>query len=510
MLKDLCDLGYEVTFIPTDMQASPGHDSDLQFIGVRVITRDSGYEHAEKFVEEQGHQYGAYYLIRVDVAELILPAARRAAPSARIIFHSPDLYSLRETREADVLQDAEALTSALRTHDRELTVMRSVDRVVLVSVAELQFLQKELPGVRFSVFPALYAPVAPAPTGFAPRRNIFFLGGFKHKPNVNAVEWFAIGVWPRIHAILPDVEFHIVGAEAPKSVVDLGSLPGIRVVGYAPDLNPILESMRLGVAPLRYGAGIKGKVAVTMGAGVPCVCTSIAVEGMGIVDGAHARVADDPRSFADAVVSLYTDETLWMRLSSNGRALVQDQFSDPANRAAFLAALNDARALPILLFVDYCQAAAPIALSAYDASVDVEVSIIVPVHNQWPLTGACLNSIALTSAGSGVRYEVILADDGSIDETTRATRIFPGLRIVKTPSNLGFLHNCNNAAKHARGRYILFFSNDMIVLPGWLKALYRAMEHDADIAIAGSKLLGADGTVQDGGGVVFSDATARK
>jgi glycosyltransferase involved in cell wall biosynthesis len=77
------------------------------------------------------------------------------------------------------------------------------------------------------------------------------------------------------------------------------------------------------------------------------------------------------------------------------------------------------------------------------------------VYNKWELTRACLTSVVQTSFGSRIRFEVILADDGSSDDTLRAAEIFPGLRVVRTPSNLGFLLNCNNAAKHARGRYLL-------------------------------------------------------
>jgi GT2 family glycosyltransferase len=266
--------------------------------------------------------------------------------------------------------------------------------------------------------------------------------------------------------------------------------------------------MRLGVAPLLFGAGIKGKVGVTMGAGIPCVCTTIAAEGMGIVDGIHARVADDAKTFAEAVVALYNGEKLWTRIAANGRALVEDRFGDAANRASFLEALNEARALPIPLFIKHCQSAAPLPLPIQHEENEVDVSIIVPVYNKWPLTRACLNSVVLTSAGSGVRYEVILADDGSTDETARAAGIFPGLKVVKTPENLGFLRNCNNAAVHARGKYIVLLNNETIVLPGWLKALYGAIESDPDIAIAGSKLLYPDGIVQEAGAALFRDGTA--
>ena len=313
-------------------------------------------------------------------------------------------------------------------------------------------------------------------------------------------------VWPDVRKALPEVEFHIIGAEAPESVVDLGKLPGINVVGFVPELESVLETLRVGVAPLQYGAGSKGKVAVTMGAGIPCVCTEIAAEGMGIKNDVHAFVENDPVRFAQAVVALYKDESTWTRLARNGQALVQDKFGDAANRASLLQVLDQSQALPIFLFNDYCQTAAPVAVPNPEPEIDVDVSIIVPVYNKWSLTRACLTSVVQTSVGSGVTYEVILADDGSTDETVRAAELFPGLRVVKAPKNLGFLRNCNNAAKQARGRHILLLNNDTIVLPGWLENLYRTMEEDSSIAIVGSKLLYPDEHIQEAGGGLLSSA----
>jgi GT2 family glycosyltransferase len=310
-----------------------------------------------------------------------------------------------------------------------------------------------------------------------------------------------------VHEALPEAEFHIVGAEAPPSVVALGEISGIRFVGFVQDLNPLLGMFRLGVAPLLFGAGIKGKVALTMGAGIPCVCTEIAAEGMGIQDGIHALVADEPQKFAEAVISLYQDAALWARLSRNGRELVRERFGDEANRAHLLKVLDKARVLPLNLFAEYCSGAAPTAIPAPALDEVVDVSIIVPVYNKWALTRACLTSVVQTSVGSGVRYEIILADDGSSDETVDAAQIFPGLRIARTSSNMGFLRNCNNAAKHARGHYLLLLNNDTVVLPGWLEALFRTIEADPSAAIVGSKLLYPDGVIQEAGGVLFSDGS---
>src|SRR5262249_5031728 len=296
-LKDLCALGYEVVFLPHDMAPSPHEEAELQALGVTVISRDAGYQYATQYVAAHGHQFGAFYIIRLDAAEAILPVASEVAPNARVIFHSPDLYSLREMREAELHHDNAAHKRARMTRDREIAVMSRVDQIVVQSPAEVPLLEAEMPGASITVFPALYAPVKREPRAFAERRNIFFLGGFGHRPNISAVHWFAAEVWPHVRAALPDMEFHILGAEAPNSVVKLGRLPGIKVVGFVRDLDSILETMRVGVAPLLYGAGVKGKVAMTMGAGIPCVCTDIAAEGMRMQDRVHTLVANEPHAF---------------------------------------------------------------------------------------------------------------------------------------------------------------------------------------------------------------------
>jgi GT2 family glycosyltransferase len=229
---------------------------------------------------------------------------------------------------------------------------------------------------------------------------------------------------------------------------------------------------------------------------------------MGIVDGVHAMVRDDPEDFAEAVVSLYGDPALWQQISDKGRRLVEDRFGDAANQSAFYRVLDDAGALPLDMYVAWCQAAEPAPLPAPDPTERVDVSIIVPVHNQWALTRSCLNSVLRALRGTGITCEVILADDASTDETLQAASIFPGLRVVRQDHNLGFLGNCNAAAQIARGEALLFLNNDTIVLPGWLTELVRVLRDEPEAAIVGSMLLYPDGTIQDAGGVIFSDASA--
>lgn len=508
LISDLCAVGYEVVFAPTDMNATSPYLEELQGLGVEVITRESGYTYTSDYIREKGKQFGAFYFIRVDVAEDLIAAAREAAPEARIIFHAPDLYSLRENRAAGLSGDPAEKRTAEKTRARETAIMRASDHVVLVSPAEVPYVKDIVSIDKISVFPALYSSIVPNPPGYRERQNLFFIGGFAHTPNVGAVKWFVDEIWPAIHAALPEAEFHIIGAEAPEDIVKLGERPGVSFVGYVPDLAPVLATYRLSVVPLLYGAGIKGKLGTAMGAGVPSVVTTIAAEGMNVVDGAHALVRDEPILFAEAVIRLYQDENLWERIARGGRALVEDNFGDAANQASFLRLLDRAGVLPLDLYVKYCQDVSSSRFPGLDPEQVVDVSIVIPVHNQWTLTKACLSSVLHACRGTGIDCEVILADDASTDDTLRAAEFFPGLKIVRQDQNLGFLGNCNAAAAGARGRYLLFLNNDTVVMPNWLTALMAAATRYPDAAILGSKLIYPDGTIQDAGSVLFADGSA--
>ena len=134
-----------------------------------------------------------------------------------------------------------------------------------------------------------------------------------------------------------------------------------------------------------------------------------------------------------------------------------------------------------------------------------DVSIIIPVYNEFSYTYDCIRSVVETS--NGLDYEVILADDCSTDRTKKAEKIIRGLRVVRNKENLRFLRNCNNAAQKARGRYLLFLNNDTVVYTDWLGSLLRLMESDASIGIAGSKILSPNGTLQEAGGIIWNDAS---
>ena len=134
-----------------------------------------------------------------------------------------------------------------------------------------------------------------------------------------------------------------------------------------------------------------------------------------------------------------------------------------------------------------------------------KVSIIIPVYNQVHYTYACLVSI-LENTGE-FDYEIIIADDVSTDATKEIDKFVSGLVIARNESNQGFLKNCNNAAKKARGEYIFFLNNDTTVQKDWLPPLIRLLESDKSIGMVGSKLIYPDGRLQEAGGIIWSDGS---
>jgi glycosyltransferase involved in cell wall biosynthesis len=173
--------------------------------------------------------------------------------------------------------------------------------------------------------------VAGAGKPFAHREDLVFVGGFRHPPNVDAVCWFAEDIFPLVRQRLPAVRFHCIGGHVPDVVRALDG-NGVIVHGHLPDIAPYMDGARIALAPLRYGAGVKGKVNMSMAHGQPVVATPCAVEGMHMRDGEDVLVAETARDFADAIVRLYEDEALWTRIRDAALRNVETHFSLEAGR----------------------------------------------------------------------------------------------------------------------------------------------------------------------------------
>ncbi|WP_161962765.1 glycosyltransferase [Xanthomonas campestris] len=332
LIRLLCAEGAHVVFVPTRREHAGRHTQALQQLGVEVWYAPF-LDGIGTWLRTHGPRFSAVLLVRHHVAHACLPLVRRYAPQARTLFDTVDLHYLRERRGAELAGDANLLRSAERTRLRELEIMAATDVTVLVSAAEQAQLHADAPQIRTALLSNLHE-VAGSGQPFAQRRDLVFVGGFRHPPNVDAVQWFISAIFPLVRAQLPDVVFHCIGADVPAALQLLADeTPGVQLHGHVPDLVPYMDTLRIAVAPLRFGAGVKGKINLSMAHGQPVVGTTCAVEGMHLHDGEDVCVADEADAFAAAIVRLYQDAELWQRLADNGLRNVAQHFSLDAARA---------------------------------------------------------------------------------------------------------------------------------------------------------------------------------
>lgn len=339
LLRLFVGFGWEPTLLPvSDLDRADGYVDDLRARGVRVAT-GGGWRDLGTFLAADRRAFDLFVVSRVSLARgTAFAMLRRHSPQASVVFNTVDLHFLRQERAALLERSAAGLDEAFRVQQMELGAIAAADRTILMSEAERELIAELLPHARTCVIPIMRdIPGRAAP--FGPRHGVVFIGGFRHLPNVDAVLFFVREVWPKLAGRL-QAKLTIVGADAPAEVQALAG-PDVELPGHVADLGAVLAGCRLTVAPLRYGAGIKGKVVSSLAAGVPCVATPIAAEGMGLNDGVNARIAADPAAFAQAVLEVYEQPELWQRLSDAGLAYARRTFSLAAARPRVAALLAD-------------------------------------------------------------------------------------------------------------------------------------------------------------------------
>ena len=263
-----------------------------------------------------GSELDVVVLSRCQFARKHIADVRRYAPQSRIIFDTVDLHFLREAGEARVTGDPEVHRKAQETEQWEYELIDQSDETWVVSSAEQRLLQEKWPDKSIQLVSNI-VDVPGSKTPFPLRRDWLFIGSFQHPPNIDAVLFFLEEIYPLVVDQLGDDKFYIIGDKAPPEIVALANEKVI-VAGLQRDVRPFFESVRLSIAPLRFGAGVKGKINQSMAFGVPVVATSSAVEGTELQDRKEILVADEPEDFARALVELYESEELWNRLSENG------------------------------------------------------------------------------------------------------------------------------------------------------------------------------------------------
>lgn len=339
VLKTAREHGCKVTFIADNLEYKSPYVEDLQQLGVEVRYWPQ-LPSIETYLEEEGAFFDVIILSRYYVAEKHIEAVRRHAPQALVALDTHDLHFLRLRRLAELEPSPANNKAAEEAYAKEMAIMEACDVTLVVSPVELELLARERPNLDVRIFTNIHE-VADQVAPFESRSGIMFVGGYRHPPNVDAVLWYVAEVLPKIKQMLPGVNTYIIGSNAPESITSLAD-DGLEVVGFVPDMTPWLERVRVSISPLRYGAGVKGKINQAMSHGLPVVGTSPSVEGMYLQDGLEVLVADEPMDFAEAIRRLHTDSALWNRLSEASLDNVRRHFSSDAAWAVLDGLFRDA------------------------------------------------------------------------------------------------------------------------------------------------------------------------
>lgn len=324
MLELLLELGCKVSFVADNLECRQPYARALQQAGVEVW-HGPYVQSVSQFLEERGRDYDMIMFCRHYIAAPYISRIRQWAPRARIVFDTVDLHYLREQRQAELEKSPTMHATANKTRSQELAVIAKSDVTLVVSPVEQALLAREIPEAEVRILSNIHE-TRNAKQGFSQRQGLLFVGGFRHPPNIDAMEWFIGEVWPLLRLRLPALELTIVGSNMPNHVRALAG-PGIVIAGFVEDIDPLIDAARISLAPLRYGAGVKGKINQAMACGLPVVATSVAAEGMDLQNGVELLVADAPQDFADAIVRLYEDEALWNSLVEGGHENVRRYFS---------------------------------------------------------------------------------------------------------------------------------------------------------------------------------------
>lgn len=349
LVSALLKFGFKVEFLVSGLQnvdkagGAPGRET-LTALGVHTacFTTDSDLE---ADLVQRGGGFALVVLNRVYCGGRFMEAVRRHCTGARVLFNTIDLHHVRLHREAVLLGDHVGQDIARRTRERENWLASEADATLVVSEVEETTLAADVPGQTIVVLP-LARLVTPSRRAFRDRSGIGFVGGFAHAPNRDAVGFFLQEVWPILLREEPDLRFDIVGDDLPPSILE--DVPGrVRYLGALPEIDSWLAGLRLTVAPLRYGAGVKGKVVSSLAAGVPCVATPVAAEGIGHSPANGILEASTPAGLGEAILRVNRDESLWSELSRAGLDHVERHFSPAAWTSALGEALWLLDAMPL-------------------------------------------------------------------------------------------------------------------------------------------------------------------
>ena len=337
---------YHITF------ASPCAKSDnafdLKTIGVEQISIELNNSSFDVFIKNLNPSIVLFD--RFMMEEQFGWRVAEHCPSALRILNTEDLHCLRKGRQ-QAFKDGKPFDKTYlfnKTAKREIASIYRCDLSLIISEVEMEILSNDFKVDRklLHYLPFMLNEIPSNAVNDLPKfeeRNHFIaIGNFLHEPNYNAVLYLKSTIWPLIKKELPKVELHVYGAYASQKVNQLhNEKVGFLVKGFADDVNEVMQASRVCLAPIQFGAGLKGKLIDAMVNGTPSVTTTVGAEGMfGNLD-INGYIEDTPQHFANRAVELYNDNEVWKKFQLNGIKIINERFNKTKHRKEFLVVIEN-------------------------------------------------------------------------------------------------------------------------------------------------------------------------
>ena len=341
LLQAFLSNDYQITFVSTAQKTAYSHD--LERIGIRETPIQLNDSDFDALVSKL--QPNVVLFDRFMVEEQFGWRVVENCPSALRILNTEDLHSLREYREKCIKGEMEyEYWEWLKQEKtkREIASIYRSDLTLLISSFEKTLLQDQV-----TVAPHLlwYLPfmldtidnnIQGEWPSFEQRTDFVSFGNGKHAPNVDSYRYLKETIWPLIRNELPKAKLHVYGAYLPQDITEMhNSKEGFLVHGWTKELGKEIKKAKVVLAPLRFGAGIKGKLAFAMQNGTPNITTTLGMEGMTTDNLWPGDIEDNPEIFAKKAIELYGDKRTWQKAQNRGVAIVNSNFNKASLTKAF-------------------------------------------------------------------------------------------------------------------------------------------------------------------------------
>ena len=325
------ELGLQVTLIGNDFQKNEPYSSILQQKGIEVIYGNVYQNNIENWLKNNLKYFQYVYLQRPDITiiyfDIIIKFFR-----GKIIYFAHDLHHIRLFREYNITHDKKKLQEGEHFEIIENKIFSRSDIIYVVGNYEFNIVKEKYNNKAIRNIPLFFydKTLTKIEKDFSKRKDLIFVGNFLHSPNVDAILWFSKEIYPKIVERFPDIIWHIVGAINNELIAKINS-NNIIFEGRLSDedLNSLYQKCRISIAPLRYGAGIKGKLIEAAYNQIPMITTSIGGEGLDNSTGAFI-IEDDAKKMSEIISNLYINFSRLKQMSDSGKIFIEKYFSKKA------------------------------------------------------------------------------------------------------------------------------------------------------------------------------------